>query len=70
MNKRVVSALLWFYAGWTFGSLVAVALGLGSILGLIIGTIAAILVAAAPRQMVRMQGGSARTTSETQSDSI
>lgn len=56
MNKRIVSALLWFYAGWTFGSLVALALGLNSILGLIIGTVATVLFVVDPRRIVRTHG--------------
>jgi hypothetical protein len=33
MKKRVVSAFLWFYVGWTFGSLIAFAFGISPVLG-------------------------------------
>ena len=55
MNKRVVSALRWFYAGWTFGSLFALARGLSSILGPIIGIAAAILFLVDPRRIIWTQ---------------
>lgn len=70
MNKRVVSALLWFYAGWTFGALVALALGLNSILGPIVGTVATILFVADPRRIIWTLGEPARSSSGTQPESI
>jgi len=41
MKKRLFAAALWFYAAWTFGSMVAWALGLGVALGPIFGVVTA-----------------------------
>lgn len=70
MNKRVVAALLWFYAGWTIGSLVASTLGLSSILGPIVGIATATLFAADLRSVLRGKGDEPRSSSEAQPDSI
>jgi len=37
MNKRVVATVLWFAMGWTVGSILAVMVGLPSILGVFMG---------------------------------
>jgi hypothetical protein len=47
--KKFVAAVLWFYAGWTFGSMVAWSLGLGIALGPIVGMAAAAIVLRAPQ---------------------
>ena len=33
-KKRVLAAVLWFYAGWYAGDMIASALGLGPVFGL------------------------------------
>lgn len=52
MNKRIVSAVLWFYAGWMVGALIALALGLSASLGPIIGAAAAALFVGDPRRII------------------
>jgi hypothetical protein len=37
MNKRNVATVLWFFMGWTIGSIVAIAVGLPTILGVLMG---------------------------------
>ena len=52
MKIRIVSAALWFYAGWTFGALIATALDLSPGLGPLIGAGAAALFVADPRRTI------------------
>ena len=52
MKKRVISAALWLYAGWTFGAMVATALSVDPILGPIVGAGAAILFVGDPRKVI------------------
>ena len=49
MKKRTLAAALWFYAAWTFGSMIAWTLGLGIALGPIVGIAAAAIVLRAPQ---------------------
>ena len=37
MNKRNLATVLWFAMGWTVGSIVAIAVGLPTILGVLMG---------------------------------
>lgn len=37
MNKRNVATVLWFAMGWTIGTIMAIAVGLPSILGVLMG---------------------------------
>ncbi len=52
MFKRVLAALLWFYAGWYGGALLADFLGVSLLLGPIIGAATAALVAGDPRHLI------------------
>jgi len=52
MKKRILAAILWFYAGWYAGATVAVLLGISPALGPIIGTTAAALIAGDPRRII------------------
>jgi hypothetical protein len=52
MKKRAAAAILWFYTGWFVGAFVAFLVGTSPILGPIIGTAAAAIVAIDPRQMI------------------
>jgi len=47
--KRVLAALLWFYAGWYAGAAIAFTLALPDLLGPVLGVAAAVLVAGDPR---------------------
>ena len=50
--KKFLVAVLWFYAGWTFGSMISWALGLGLALGPIVAIVAAAIVLRAPQLTV------------------
>ncbi|HEU4572580.1 MAG TPA: hypothetical protein VFR93_07815 [Candidatus Limnocylindrales bacterium] len=50
--KRILAALLWFYAGWYAGATIAYFLGLSAALGPIIGTAAAAVIAGDPRHVI------------------
>jgi hypothetical protein len=52
MNKRLAAAALWFYAGWTFGAFVAMALGFTALLGPILGAAAALTFVGDPRRVI------------------
>lgn len=52
MLKRVLAALLWFYAGWYGGNLLADFTGASMFLGPIIGAAAAALMAGDPRHII------------------
>lgn len=52
MKKRALAALLWFYAAWYAGAVVAHFLGLSPALGPILGTAAAAIVAGDPRRLI------------------
>jgi hypothetical protein len=52
MLKRVLAALLWFYAGWYGGNLLADFLGISLVLGPIIGATLAALVVGDPRRII------------------
>lgn len=52
MKKRVLAALLWFYTGWYAGSVIAAFVGISPVLGPILGTAAAALIAGDPRQLI------------------
>ena len=48
MNKRLIAGVLWLFAGWYLGNLLAFALGLSDFFGPILGVTAALLVAGDP----------------------
>ena len=52
MKKRASAALLWFYAAWYLGAMIAHMLGLSPVLGPILGTAAAAIVAGDPRRII------------------
>jgi hypothetical protein len=52
MLKRVLAALLWFYAGWYGGNLLADFLGISLVLGPVIGATLAALVVGDPRRII------------------
>ncbi len=52
MLKRVLAALLWFYAGWYGGNILADFFNVSLLLGPIIGAAAAALVAGDPRRII------------------
>lgn len=52
MKKRLLSAALWFYAGWTFGAMLAAVIGVSPVLGPLMGAAAAGLFAGDPRGII------------------
>jgi hypothetical protein len=48
MNKRVVAGVLWLFAGWYLGNLIAYHLGLSDLFGPVLGIAAAVMVAGDP----------------------
>ena len=52
MKKRALVAVLWFYAMWYAGAMIAQILGLSPALGPILGTAAAALIAGDPRGII------------------
>jgi hypothetical protein len=67
MTKRVIAAMLWFYAGWYAGALLAEFLGVSPLLGPLIGAAAAGLIAGDPRRIIwksRPVAASVTSTSE------
>jgi hypothetical protein len=52
MKKRALVTGLWFFAGWYAGNVLAYALGVSELLGPIVGTAAAVLIATDPRHLL------------------
>ena len=52
MTKRVVATVLWFYAGWYAGAMIAFLFGLSAALGPILATAAAGVVGLDPRHLI------------------
>jgi len=48
MNKRVAAGVLWLFAGWYLGNLIAYHLGLSDVFGPVLGIVAAVMVAGDP----------------------
>ena len=52
MKKRALAAVLWFYAIWYAGAMIAQVFALSPVLGPILGTAAAAIVAGDPRGII------------------
>ncbi len=52
MKKRVLASILWFYAMWYAGSLIAELFGLSAALGPIMGAAAGLIVGVDPRRII------------------
>jgi hypothetical protein len=52
MKKRIFAAILWFNALWFVGSFAAFLLGVSPVLGPILGTSAAVIIAGDPRRLI------------------
>jgi len=68
MLKRVLAALLWFYAGWYAGNILADLVGVSMMLGPIIGAAAAALMAGDPRRIIWTAQNLGRTAKEASPD--
>ena len=61
MKKRVLSTLLWFYAGWTLGSLLSFSLGISPAIGPILGAAVSALFVGDPRRIIWSKVSSPRS---------
>lgn len=52
MSKRIVSLVLWFYAGWTLGGLIAYTTGVSDLIGPILGIACAAIFVGDPRHLI------------------
>jgi hypothetical protein len=52
MTKRVISTLLWFYAGWYAGAMTAALFGISPALGPIFAVAAAAIIGGDPRGII------------------
>ena len=52
MKKRALSAVLWLYAGWYVGAMIAHVFDLSIALGPIVGVAAAAIIAGDPRRII------------------
>ena len=52
MKKRVAAGVLWLFAGWYVGNVLAWMLGVSWALGLVLGIGAALLIAGDPLQVI------------------
>ncbi len=52
MKKRVLATVLWFYAGWYTGAMIASLAGLSPALGPILAVAAAGIIAGDPRRLI------------------
>jgi hypothetical protein len=66
MTKRILAAMLWFYAGWYAGAIIADMVGISPLLGPLIGAAAAALIAGDPRRIIwyRQASGSPNTSTK------
>lgn len=68
--KRVAAALIWFYAGWTAGAFIDFVAALsgvsiGPVLGIVLGTAAAAIIAGDPRRRIWHRSSPSAHTSTT-----
>ncbi len=70
MKKRVAATILWFYAGWYTGAMIASLAGLSPVLGPIIGTAAAAIIAGDPRRIIWTSRRRAANPSEPTADPV
>jgi hypothetical protein len=52
MSKRIVSLVLWFYAGWTLGGLIAYTTGVSELIGPILAIACAAIFVGDPRHLI------------------
>jgi hypothetical protein len=70
MKKRITAAILWFYAGWFVGAVLAFVLGLSPALGPILATAAAAIIAGDPRHMIWTTERRTSTTRQQRSTAV
>jgi hypothetical protein len=52
MKKRIAAGVLWFYAGWVAGAMIAFVLGISPMLAPIVAAAATGLVVSDPRRLI------------------
>jgi hypothetical protein len=52
MSKRILAGVLWLFAGWYLGNIVAFYFGISDVLGPILGVAAALVIAGDPLRIV------------------
>lgn len=60
MNKRTLAAVLWLFAGWYLGNLVAFQFGLSDLFGPVLGVIAAVAVGGDPLGLIWIRASQTR----------
>ena len=70
MSKRILAAMLWFYAGWYAGAVLADLFGVSPFLGPIIGVAAAALIVGDPRRIIWTSRASNVTASTAPTESL
>jgi hypothetical protein len=55
MLKRIAPVVLWFYAGWTLGAMLAYATGSSEWIGPVLGATSAALFAAGPGRLISIR---------------
>ena len=63
MNKRLVAGILWLFAGWYLGNIVAFQLGLSDALGPALGVAAALAIAGDPLGLIWKRAARSTATS-------
>ena len=62
MNKRLVAGVLWLFAGWYLGNLLAFTFGLGDLLGPTLGVVAGLMISADPFHLLWDRAATGRTS--------
>jgi hypothetical protein len=52
MSKRILAGVLWLFAGWYIGNILAFYFGISDLLGPILGVAAALVIAGDPLRIV------------------
>lgn len=70
MTKRILAAMLWFYAGWYAGAVLADMFGVSPLLGPVIGVAAAALIVGDPRRIIWTSRAATATASTAPTESL
>lgn len=70
MTKRIFAAMLWFYAGWYAGAILADMFGVSPLLGPVIGVAAAALIVGDPRRIIWTSRATNATASTATTESL
>jgi hypothetical protein len=62
MSKRILAGVLWLFAGWYIGNILAFYFGISDLLGPILGVAAALVIAGDPLRIVWSNVGRSPST--------